>query len=279
MKKRISFLLALVLCLCSALAFAVVPGEMSVLRKEEGFYLNFTGLSTTERHTLSAEAGELLYISEALSAGTVSIKILAEDGSVVYTNDDGGLQNITIGKTGSYQVEVTGIDAYGSVWISKGTAPSGNESAMPERRQLAKSPLGYTMEYNPDLFAYAEEDGADEYVLIGDDVTSLYVTWTDSPMDDVAQSVSDQLRALSSPGVLVELSPRTIDGRNARMFRLTAADRDKDLSLATYAVLDMYLIQVTPEITFSAIAEYSIPDTAGIGERMQKMVENMLFSY
>lgn len=275
MKKRISLFLALALCLCASLAL----GEMSILRSEEGFYLNFTGLSTTERHTITADAGDVLYVSEVLSAGTVSVKILTASGDLVYTNDGGGVQKVSIEKAGTYQLEVTGVDAYGSVWINKGSAPSGEENTMPERRQLAKSPLGYTMEYNPDLFTYSEEDGGDTYTSIGDKAASLYISWTATTVDEVAQNLNDQVHTLSQTGVLVELSPRTIDGHNARAFRFSGVDEIIDSAPDTYVVLDMYLIEVTPEITFTAIAEYSIPDAAGIGERMQKMVENMLFSY
>lgn len=275
MKKLTVLVLALALFLSAGTAFA----DNSVLRQDDSFQLAFDNLNRAEGHVMALSKGDEFYLSETITGGSVHVLVRMEGGRVLYDSNEippvG--YTITIPEDGVYRFSVTGENASGIVWISQRSKLADDASAMPETLQYAQSDLGYAIQYDTATFAFAKgvangnDSGTDVLQNASGDAV-ITVSRIPAHYNDTVQQLMDQAAIQPGLGALTEKLPAVINFRAARVLeRIGAGDR---------AGITEHITVFDAGENETLVVRVNYPtNEAGVGQKMQNMVENMIFTY
>lgn len=275
MKRILSIFLALVALGCAALAMA----DTSVLRTETGLSMSLDGMDGTESHVMRLAAGDVLFLSIVVREGTVRTVIRPEGGEALYDSTDipDVGYRVEIPEGGLYRISVTGEGATGNVWIQlMEELYAAGRLEMPEARERIQSDLGYLIEYNPEMFAYAAsiEENVDQFALREEGENPSTYLRVEKLDGDYQEHADSYVRRASAEGQPVkEEPPELIDWRATRIFERTHVDAGGSTEQRTV------FVEAGEHQTFRIDMFYAAGEDGGIWNRMQNMILSMNFMF
>lgn len=271
--KKISMLLLTALLL---LACQPALAQTSLLQTETRFAATFDGLNAEIAHTLTLAQGDVLNISLVQKSGEMTLRIDGPADNILFTASSSTTpgQTLPILEGGDYRVTLIGLHASGTAWVglqSDGDNIPPESSDIPYRRERIISALGFSIENDPDAFDYVSGEGIEAFILHDEGITlrtdvMLSITRIASPVDAVAGEFLAQ-------GSFTEAEPGVIDGRPTRRLHFTRTMEDGYLMQQ-----DCTLVRIGADDTLCFIATYHGGE-AGASEKMENMVQGVLFTY
>lgn len=120
-KKRV--IPALVLLLAAAAALILLQGRETLVGERraepDAYLLSIRQMTGTDRHNLTLQAGETLYIRFTCTSGSLRLDITAPDGTAVYSGNGQTATRFTVTApaSGAYTLAVTARRAAGTIQI------------------------------------------------------------------------------------------------------------------------------------------------------------------
>lgn len=219
MKRWIGILCAIALVCTGASAFA----KTDVLRLDGMFALTFDGTPDTQACAMSLLSGNVLTIHNNCVGGSVSITIRHNNGDLLYQNTAGtpSVETVKIPADDVYRITVTASGATKGISISVGPRAYFPDGDQPFVRRHVVGSFGYSLEYDPDLFAFAK--AADMDTFAEQNATSATrIQATLLPKDMSIDAYINSLMTMSVNGTIAELPAEVIDWRVARTIRVEA---------------------------------------------------------
>lgn len=260
-RRGILIMLAMLLMLSAS---AIAQDKSSVLRQKNQFAVQCNDFSKTETHAMELKAGDTLDINSVITGGTIHVVVKRATGEVIHESEGIWTDSIEIDADGIYRFVVTGDKATGSVRIGPRAVAAPNETAdVPYRLERMQGRLGYEIEYNPDLFGYAEGDGVDMFYLLSSG---------DAALPEAMVTIMRQPGTLDAIAFdsATELPPSTIDWRAARSARFAATEGAEVLCDQTY-------IEMDGETLFAVLAQYTAEQEPELSEAVRNMVASLRF--
>lgn len=108
----LSLMIALIITGCTKTEF-----DGNRTSNDKQFLLDFTVLNCTKSHEMELEEGSKIDVSINKESGNIAILISGTDENIIYKSDDAESWEftVTVPKTDTYTLDVTGKDAKGSV--------------------------------------------------------------------------------------------------------------------------------------------------------------------